>query len=229
MKTNHTNHGPQSRRSIANGRWAAGALGGALALAATDPAQAALTRYDSEAAWLSAVTVTQRVGFDELPAGTTVSTAYPGMTFSSFNGGMPLTAAESFPHSPANVLAVDDPLLGGGGGGVRLTLDNGQQGLGFWYSDSQFAGNVVSVFDASNQKLGDFELIPGHPTEWQFIGFTSSAGDILRADIAMGSADRLTLDDFQIAAVPEPATWAMALGGGLALAALQRRRSARER
>ena len=169
----------------------------------------------SEQTWLSALAdPTVRVNFDELPDGTQVTTGYAGVIFSPFNGGaVPVAAAENFPHSPANVLSVDNTQLGQGGG-VSLDFAVGRSGVGFWYSDAQFVGNTVGIYAASNQLLGQFELVYPHPTEWQFVGFTSSLADIARIDIAMASNDRVTFDDFQFTTpVPEPAIWVLAMAG----------------
>jgi len=184
---------------------------------------AALAPITSEAAWLALANDTQRLGFDDLAAGTPVSTEYAGVTFAPFNGGLPVTAAESFPHSAANVLAVDDPLVGGGGG-VSLAFASSRRAAGFWYSDAQFAGNTVTVYGTANEMLGRFELVFPHPTEWQFIGFATPGFDIARIDIAMAGNDRVTLDDVQFSlAVPEPGSWLLLLSGGLLVAALRRR------
>lgn len=187
-------------------------------------AQAQLTSITSEAAWVAQVVGLQRIGFDDLPNGTPVSNQYAAASFSSLNGGVPVTAAESFPHSPANVLSVDDPLAGGAGG-VRVDFAGARSAAGFWYSDAQFAGNTVEVYGTAGQELGSFELVYPHPTEWQFVGFVAPGQDIARIDIMMAGADRVTLDDVQFGSpVPEPGSWSLLLGGGVLLGALQRRR-----
>ena len=203
-------------RALAGGLLAV--MGGGLS-----PAHAALAHFTSEAAWLAVSGATQRIGFDDLPDGTPVSSAYAAVTFASFNGGVPVTAAESFPHSAANVLSVDDPLVGAGGG-VSLIFADRHRAAGFWYSDAQFAGNSVTVYGKANEVLGRFELVFPHPTEWQFVGFVSPVLDIARIDIAMAGNDRVTLDDVQLSAVPEPGSWTLMLSGGLLVGALQRRR-----
>lgn len=168
-------------------------------IGSTSAAHAALVHYTSETVWQSAVTSPVLINFDTLADGTAVSSAYPGVTFSPLNGSTPLAAAESFPYSLPNVLAVDN-LLGGSGGGVAIEFSSSQKGVAFWYSDSQFVGNTVTVFDSLNQVLGRFELEPGHPTEWLFIGFTSLGNDISKVEVEMGNEDRVTLDNVQYSA-----------------------------
>jgi hypothetical protein len=195
-----------------------------LAGGAPQLAGAALTNFVDESAWSAAIGGSGRIGFDNLADGTLVQTQYADASFAGFNGGVPVTAAEPSPHSMANVLSVDDP-LGGGGGGVSIQFNGARQGAGFWYMDSQFAGNWATVYGPANEVLGSFELIYPHPTEWQFVGFVSSGVDIARIDVAMGPTDRVTLDDVRFSApVPEPASWLLGLGGGLLLAAWRCRR-----
>jgi hypothetical protein len=112
-------------------------------------AQAESAAYTSEAAWLNAATNPTLIDFDNLADGTAVSRQYPGVSFSPFNGGIPLAAAESFPFSLLNVLSVDNLSLGGGGG-VAIDFTSPQTGMGFRYNDAQFAGNTVTVWDVES-------------------------------------------------------------------------------
>jgi len=172
----------------------------AAAYAATLPA---LTTYTSEATWRSSVANPTLIDFDNLADGTAVTSQYPGVGFSPFNGGTPLAAAEAGPLSLPNVLSVDNLALGEGGG-VSIGFASPQTGMGFWYNDAQFAGNTVTVYGASNQVLGTFELVYPHPTEWQFVGFLSSGNDITKVEIKMADVDRVTLDNVQFASPPLP-------------------------
>lgn len=181
-------------------------------------ARAATTTVTSEAAWQASVAAPTAIRFDDLPDGTAVGSQYLplGATFASFNGSAPVVAAESGPHSLPHVLSVDPPLTGGGGG-VGVTFSALQAGVGLWYSDSQSAGNSIVLYGAADQVLASYEMAWPHPAEWLFVGFTSSAVEIARVEVSIGGSDRVTLDDFQFAAaaVPEPASFALLLAGGL--------------
>ena len=198
-------------------------------LAAAQPARAQLTAYNTEAAWLSAVTAPTLIDFDGLADGTPVTNQYPGLSFSAVNGGNPLAVLYNFSQSGPNVLSLGTPPLIGAGG-VGIDFGTPKRGVGFWYLDSEIAGNSVTVFGAANVVLGRFELAFPLPAQWAFIGFTSAAIDISRIEVATSPVDMVALDSLQFAAapVPEPATTALSLAGGLLLLSLRRlRRSGR--
>jgi hypothetical protein len=177
-------------------------------------AQAQLTTHTTEASWQSAVASPTLIDFDGLADGTPVALQYAGLSFSAFNGGNPLAVAYNFSQAGANLLSLGTPPLTGGGGGVAVDFSTPRQGVGFWYLDSEIAGNSVAVYGAGNQRLGTFELAFPHPAEWVFVGFSSTAHDISRIEVTVAAADMVALDSLQFAAaVPEPQTWAMLLAG----------------
>ena len=193
-------------------------------LAAAQPACAQLTTHTTEAAWLSSVSAPTLIDFDGLADGTPVTNQYAGLGFSAVNGGNPLAVAYNFSQGGPNVLSLGTPSLTGGGGGVAIDFGAPQQGVGLWYLGSEFAGNSVTVFGAANVVLGTFEMAFPRPAQWAFVGFSSSAFDITRIEVTINPADMVALDSLQFAAaVPEPATAALALEGGLLLG-LQRLR-----
>lgn len=200
----------------------------ALGLAWASPAQAQLTSYTSQAAWLAALTTAPTmIGFDDLADGTAVTGAYAGQNFAAFNGGSPSAAAYNFSQAGPNVLALSVPVLTAGGGGVEVTFGMPLQGVGFWFVDSEFAGNSVTLYGAANAALGTFELAFPHPAQWQFVGFTSAGNDITRMTVSIDPSDMVALDSLQVAtaaAVPEPGSVAMLLAGLGWLGCVVRRR-----
>lgn len=192
-------------------------------------AHAALTTYTTEASWLSAVTNSTLVSFDNLPDGTAVSNQYAGVSFSAFNGGNPRAMAYIGSYAGPNLLSLGTPPLTGGGGGVAIDFTVPQQGVGFWYLDSEIAGNGVTVYGTANQVLGTYEMAFPRPFEWLFVGFTASANDITRIEVVIDAADMVALDSLQFSApVPEPAAFALLLAG-LALLVGTARHAARGR
>ena len=144
--------GAPSPRRTARWRSIVCAVAGMVCLATTS-AHAAFGVYTLEAAWLGAVPTPTLIDFDNLADGTPVSNQYAGVNFAPFNGGVPLAAAESGPYSLFNVLSVD-PLKNSAGGGVSISFASPRHGMAFWYNDSQFAGNFVTIYDQANQVLG---------------------------------------------------------------------------
>ena len=223
--------GAPSPRRTARWRSIVCAVAGMVCLATTS-AHAAYGVYTLKAAWRGTVanpTLTTLIDFDNLADGTPVSNQYAGLNFAPCTGGNPLAAAERFPNSLFNVLSVD-LLPNSAGGGVSIGFARPRHGMAFWYSDSQFAGNFVTIYDKANQALGSYELTFPHPTEWLFVDFTPSNNDIARVDIAMGADDRVTLDNVQFgaAAVPEPSAAMLLLAGAPLFWAIRRRTQCRQ-
>lgn len=190
-------------------------------------AQAGLTTHTTEAAWQSAVSSPTLIDFDGLADGTVLSTQYAGLSFSAFHSGNPLAAAYVGSYSGANVLSMGSPPLTGGGGGVAIDFAAPLSGVAFWYLDSEFAGNLVTVYGAANTVLGIYELAYPRPFEWLFVGFVSSTNDITRIAVSIDGADAVSLDNLLVtSAVPEPSAAAMLLLGGLFVLRGPRRRAA---
>lgn len=189
------------------------------------PVHAALTVYTDAAIWQAAVVSSTSINFDDLPDNTPLAGQYPGVSFSPFIIGNPLVAAYSFPQSPSNVVSIGDPTLRGPGD-VAMDFTQQQRGIGFWYLDSQFKGNMVTVYGAGKQELGSYEMAYPHPVEWLFVGFIDSGSNIRRVTVASAPDDMIALDSLQLAPVPEPASVALMLGGLVAVCAVRRRRTA---
>lgn len=209
---------------------AAAAAAAAAVLGFTSTAQAALTVHTSQASWESAVASSTLVTFDDLADGTPVALSYAGLSFSAFNGGNPLAMAYNFSQAGPNMLSLGTPPLTGGGGGVAIDFSSPRQGVGFWYLDSEIAGNSVAVYGAAHQLLASYPLLWPRPVEWVFVGFSSTAFDISRIEVSVDAADMVALDSLQVSSVPEPASAALLLLGGLIVARcagpLARRRAA---
>ncbi len=202
--------------------------------AAAAPAHAALDIYTDPLAWQAALTSPNPVtsiDFDDLADGTPLAGQYPSVSFSAFNGGNPQAAIYNFAHSGLNVVSLALPVLTGGGGGVAMDFAAAQQGVAFWYLDSEIAGNGVTVFNGAKQVLGSFEMVYPNPNPiaWRFVGFVDSAQGIGRIEVAINGADMVALDSLQFAAaVPEPASALLMLLGGVAVLRLSRQRAARQ-
>ena len=212
------------RQGVSAARRPAGAAALLLAalLGAAAPAQAVLTVYNDAPLWAAALApgpAPTLIDFDALADDTPLAAQFAGVGFVPFNGGNPLVKAFNFSQTLGNLVALGTPPLTGGGGGVAMVLGQPVQGIGFWYLDSEFAGNQVAVLDSAGQVLGNFELAVPHPAQWQFIGFVDSGNAIRRVEVAIGAADMVALDSLQIsAAVPEPASAALLLAGIVMLA-----------
>ena len=194
------------------------AAAAAAVLGFTSTAQAALTVHTSQASWESVVASSTLVTFDDLADGTPVALSYAGLSFSAFNGGNPLAMAYNFSQAGPNLLSLGTPPLTGGGGGVAIDFSTARQGVGFWYLDSEIAGNSVAVYDAGHQLLASYPLQWPRPVEWVFVGFSSTAFNISRIEVTVAAADMVALDSLQVASVPEPASAALLLLGGLIVA-----------
>ena len=211
------------RRGAAAAGMAAALLGGITGVA---PAHAVLTVYTDVTLWTAALPPAPAptlIDFDGLADNTPLAAQFAGVSFSAFNGGNPLAATYSFTQSGLNVVSLADPPLTGGGGGVAIALAQPVQGIGFWYLDSQFSGNWVSVLNSASQVLGSYEMAFPRPVEWLFVGFIDSSKGIRRVEVAIGAADMVALDSLQISAVPEPASAALLLAGVALLGSLRRR------
>ena len=208
----------QSTLSFFKPRLAAAALAATAVLGLATPAHAVFTTYTNAGLWAAALAQpVTTIDFDGLADGTPLASQYAGVTFSPFNGGNPLAKNFSFAQSGLNIVTLGTPPLTGGGGGVAMAFSAPAKGVGFWYLDSEFAGNNVAVYDKANQLLGTYQMAFPAPAAWRFVGFTSSSADIGRIEVAIGAADMVALDTLQIAAVPEPATALLMLLGGLGL------------
>lgn len=193
------------------------------------PAHAVVTTYTHPTAWAAALSQAPTlIDFDGLADNTPLAAQYSGVNFDAFNGGSPLVVNYSFAQTGLNLVALSTPPLTGGGGGVAMDFAASLAGVGFWYLDSEFAGNGVTVRAAGNALLTSYEMVFPAPAAWRFVGFVDSAGGIRRLEVAIGAADMVALDSLMFAAapVPEPTRAALALTGAALLFGLSRGRRA---
>jgi len=110
-----------------------------------------------------------------------------------------------------------------GDGGWALDFGTPVDGIGFWTTDTQFAGTVITFRDAMGQVLDTGELFWPHPFETVFQGWVSTETQIARVEVVNHPIDFITHDNLQYGFVPEPSA-GLLLGLG-ALGLVRRRRS----
>ena len=206
-------------------------LAAAATFALSTPAHAVLTTYTNPTLWAAALSQAPTlIDFDTLANNTPLAAQYSGVNFSAFNGGNPLVVNFSFAQTWLNMVSLGTPPLTGGGGGVAMDFAASLAGVGFWYIDSEFAGNGVVVRGAGGALLASYEMVFPAPAAWRFVGFIDTAGGIRRVEVAIGAADMVALDSLSFAAapVPEPASATLALAGAVALFGIGKFRRARQ-
>lgn len=164
-------------------------------------ARATITVVEDEATWQAALPNRTLIDFDGFVG--PVSNQFAGVTFSSVNGGSPQAEARVPGNSLPNELSVGD-FDTGAGGGVAFTFDVPRSGVGFWYADSQFAGNAVDLYDIGGGLLASYEMAYPHPAEWLFVGFLSTSRDIAQAVVTINGNDFVPLDDLQFGDIRLP-------------------------
>jgi hypothetical protein len=197
------------------------------------------------------------INFDTFPNGspvpvsTAIGTQYAslGVTFSGTNGtitGVPTATDYSAGPAGANYsgnylasIAVPtsygNTILAQRYSVVTMQFSTAVNGVSFSYNNfagSQFQGSL-NAYNANGVLLQNFVLTGGNGWEVK----TLTAAGISRIDVigaAVGGStlifgiDQLNFTPVATAAVPEPASWAMMIGGfGLVGGAMRRRRSAR--
>ena len=190
------------------------ALAGVTALFALAPAQAVTTfqtNFDSIA----------------VPAGSfiIVPTA-EGWTATGGDGIEIQNHAAGDPFSETNLVELDS----NNNSAMSRTIDAGSYTLNFYYSARPNVPAASNGIDVLVNGVSIFNITGdgGGGTNWmpQSINFGVNASSTLTF-AAIGTSDSLGgyLDNIGLTGVPEPATWAMMLGGFMAVGAAARRRS----
>lgn len=160
-------------------------------------------------------------------AGFTILPSYEGWT-SVAGGGIEIqyNSVAGAPYSGENLVELDS----NSNSMMERAIDAGRYTLTFYYSarpnvpaDSNGIDvlvNGASVYNVTGAGTG--------ATDWMFqtVNFTIGAPGTL-SFAALGTSDSLGgyIEDVSLAAVPEPATWAMMIGGFVLVGATARRRT----
>ncbi len=110
-------------------------------------------------------------------------------------------------------------------------LSTGSDYFSVWVASTYPASLATLIFKVNGVQVGGVQTAPATPGVWQQLTWTfkpSSSSAVLSiadTNLAPGGND-FALDDIKSGAVPEPAAWAMMIGGfGMAGAMLRRRRA----
>ncbi|OHV95294.1 hypothetical protein AKG95_19050 [Janthinobacterium lividum] len=204
-------------------------ISAAVLLFAASAAQADITVFTSQSAYLAAVGNTGVDTFDDLPIDAL--------------GGPLNRNAGSYAYTVSSV-GVSPILYGAGTGSDNWLSTNNRddsvlfsnfssevRGVGGFFFGSNLAGeyaNGQSVTLTARNALGElltYELTL--PTQASFVGFLSTGAF---SDLAVSTAGQIgiwpTINNLNVSAVPEPATYGMLLGGLGLLGFMARRRRA---
>jgi hypothetical protein len=179
------------------------------------------------------------VDFEGQSDGTLVGAGvYAGLTFSQPDGGRP--QIDNLPYLFGYGASSGTGVLTGsteGGApfptiaGLIVSFSTGQSAVEAFFSDTApLGGYTVFAYGATNNLLDSFVI----SAPQRYVGFSNLSEAIFKIQFGPGAAanDAFAIDDLRYVAapvrgVPEPATWAMMIGGfALAGSAMRRRKSA---
>lgn len=130
------------------------------------------------------------------------------------------------PFSETNLVELDS----NNNSAMSRSIDAGNYTLSFYYSARPNIPESSNGIDVLIDGVSIFNITGngGSNTNWMLQSLNVSVGATSTLTFAaLGTSDSLGgyLDNIELAAVPEPATWAMMLGGFLAVGAAARRRT----
>jgi len=132
-------------------------------LASESPSEAALTFISNESTWQASTGSWSMVDFEGFLG--PVTTQYPGVTFSGFNGGSPYTTTLGSYKGQNSMFTVTP--MSAGGGGWTTEFSSPINGVAFWSCDVQFVGSTVSVFNSADILLGSYDLMESCLSGWR--------------------------------------------------------------
>ena len=208
------------------------------ALLASSASAVTITTFSTRAGFNAATTVTNTATFESFAPGVHGQSAIDdGISFVSLSGGgsthdvyfanpsVPLT--NSVPTTSVVLTADGDENFS-----ISRTAGGTFDAIGFDFTSNSFGNHVVKLYGLGNVLLGSI-AIDTPVSSTAFFGLMSDT-PILYADTQVYRGfvqdtgfDNVTLGNAPSSAAPEPATWAMMVGGfGLAGVAMRRRKMA---
>ncbi len=164
------------------------------------------------------------ITFDAAAAGEYSSYADKGVTFTTDNGHMFIDSDFINAYNTFGVNSLHNCYCGDSFGAVTMTFATPVSGVGFFWgaSDAQW---TLSAYDSSSSLIESFLLPITHASDaGDFVGIMDPG--IKFAVLSGPSGDYVFIDNVTgiAGSVPEPATWALMIGGlGLVGATLRRR------
>lgn len=213
----------------------------ALLSSAAISSNAAVSGFSDHASWAAAASPTAMEDFDALPTGVVTSLASVGVTSMSGLNGLgspvgqtitnefalpfPMFTAGTLPSSPNFISNDMSPSGGYATGSLTFNFSGPMTAIGAYVADgAPLGGFSIEIFDGSGS-LGSIS-VSARTLPDSFIGIVSTMSFTSAKFYAESSGDSWGLDNLEVAAVPEPGTYALMLAGLGLIGAITRRRRA---